>query len=166
MATQAEQVAAGDLDEDGTDDLIGLWTTQGGVWVKYSRTGSWLKLSSPAADIDAGVMRGAFWGSNKFEFTDLLGPFGGLAEGPLGLSRYKDLAGEGPGGWRFAAQEERNLVPTKKGESSVIPGPGEPGFLWLEQKNLIPEETTATAKPPKADRKREKREGNKTARPD
>jgi len=41
MATPATQVAAGDIDGDGTDDLIGIWPGQGGVWVKYSSSGSW-----------------------------------------------------------------------------------------------------------------------------
>ena len=48
MATPADQVTCGDLDADGKADLIGIWPTQGGVWVKYSETGSWAKLSSSA----------------------------------------------------------------------------------------------------------------------
>ena len=48
MATPADLVAAGDIDEDATDDLIGIWSGQGGVWVKYSSTGTWSWLSSTA----------------------------------------------------------------------------------------------------------------------
>ncbi len=54
---QATQVTCGDLDADGKTDLIGIWPTQGGVWVKYSKTGAWAKLSSTARDITAGTMR-------------------------------------------------------------------------------------------------------------
>ena len=38
----------GDLDNDGTDDLIGIWPGQGGVWVKYSATGNWEYIGSTA----------------------------------------------------------------------------------------------------------------------
>ena len=58
MATPATLITAGDLDGDGIDDLIGIWPTQGGVWVKYSKTGGWSKLSSTAKDIAAGDMNG------------------------------------------------------------------------------------------------------------
>jgi hypothetical protein len=51
-------IAAGDLDGDGTDDLIGLWPSQGGIWVKYSGTGAWAKISSTAVHIAAGDMNG------------------------------------------------------------------------------------------------------------
>jgi len=40
MALPATQIAAGDIDGDGTDDLLGIWPSQGGVWVKYSSDGT------------------------------------------------------------------------------------------------------------------------------
>jgi len=58
MASPADQIADGDLDGDGVDDLIGIWPGQGGVWVKYSSTGTWSKLSSSASDIASGDMNG------------------------------------------------------------------------------------------------------------
>jgi hypothetical protein len=140
ISVPAEQVTSGDLDGDGIDDLIGLWTTQGGVWVKYSKTGAWSKLSSPAKDIAAGRMRGAIWGANKYGFIPLDLPVGGYAEGPVSLSKFRDLSIEGPGGWRFAAQEEKNLTPQESGRALMTPGPGDPGFFCAEQENLIPQE--------------------------
>jgi hypothetical protein len=114
--------------------------------VKFSKTGAWSKLSSPAKDIAAGMMRGGIWGSNKFGFHKLQGPVGGYAEGPGSLSGYKDLSREGPGGWRFVAQEEKNLIPQESGNALAAPGPGQPGFTWVEQKNLFPQEQQESAK--------------------
>jgi hypothetical protein len=51
-------VASGDLDGDGRDDLVGLWTSQGGVWVRYSGAGQWAKLAAPASDFTVGDMNG------------------------------------------------------------------------------------------------------------
>ena len=160
MAVPEEQVTAGDLDGDGTDDLIGLYASQGGVWVKYSKSGAWSKLATPAKDIAAGIMRGAFWGSNRFDFIQLDGPIGGYAEGPSNLSKYKDSSSDGPGSWRFMAQEEKNLVPHTTGQALALPGPGEPGFMWTEQQNLVPQET-AIKETRKAPREKIEREGGK-----
>ena len=164
MSVPAEQVAAGDLDGDGKDDLIGLWASQGGIWVKYSKTGAWSKISTPATDIAAGVMRGAIWGSGRFGFIGLQGPVGGYAEGPLNQSRYKNLTSEGPGGWRFAAQQEKNLIPQETGKARMLPpGPGQPGFRYVEQKSLIPQETPAQEKGNKEPVQRQKGESKRTA---
>ena len=59
MASPATLIATGDLDGDAIDDLIGIWPTQGGVWVKYSQSGTWQLLSATAQDIAAGKMRAA-----------------------------------------------------------------------------------------------------------
>jgi hypothetical protein len=142
MATTADQVTCGDIDGDGTEDLIGIWAGQGGVWVKYSETGNWERLSSTAKDIAAGLMRGAVWGSGRFGFVPLDMPVGGFAEGPSAGSGNLDLSAEGPGGWRFAAQEEKNLVPLARELARLSQaGPGEPGFRWMDQGNLVPRET-------------------------
>ena len=162
MSVPGEQITAGDVDGDGTDDLIGLWASQGGIWVKYSKTGAWSKLSSPVKDMAAGLMRGAFWGSGQRGFIGLQGPVGGYAEGPLNLSKYKDLSSEGPGGWRFAAQGEKNIIPQATGRVLALPGPGEPGFVCTEQHNIIPQATAAKEKGDKQQGQKQKgeRQGN------
>jgi M6 family metalloprotease-like protein len=58
MASPATMIACGDMDEDGIDDVMGLWPTQGGIWVKYSSNGAWAKLSSTAVHIAGGDMNG------------------------------------------------------------------------------------------------------------
>jgi|GEM_PF-2295765 len=57
MSIPAQSVAAGDIDGDGTDDLIGVWSS--GVWAKYSSTGTWAKICTPLpSDIASGDMDG------------------------------------------------------------------------------------------------------------
>lgn len=158
MSTPAEQVTTGDLDGDGTDDLVGQYASQGGVWVKYSKTGAWSKLSTPAKDIAAGLMRKAVWAANKSDFVDLIGPFGGFAEGPGAQGNFKDMSETGPGGWRFSYQEEKNLIPKKPEKAQVIPGPGDPGFTWIEQKNLVPQERLELKQPKGSDKRTRKKE--------
>ncbi len=58
IASPADLIAAGDLDGDGVDDLIGIWPGQGGVWMKHSSDGQWALLSSPARSIAAGDLSG------------------------------------------------------------------------------------------------------------
>jgi hypothetical protein len=58
LASAATKIAAGSLDGDEIDDLIGIWPTQGGVWVRYGGDGSWALLSSTADWIEAGDMNG------------------------------------------------------------------------------------------------------------
>jgi len=131
-------VTAGDIDGDGTDDLIGTWSS--GLWVKYSETGTWKKICTPLPmDIDAGLFRSG-WGAGAMSFE---APIGGVyAEGPGSIDNYVDLSSEGPGGWNFAFQVDENSVPQEKGLKIMmkIPGPGETGFKYIEQKNLVPEE--------------------------
>jgi hypothetical protein len=45
LASFANLIASGDLDGDSLADLIGVWTD--GLWVRYSSSGNWAKLSSP-----------------------------------------------------------------------------------------------------------------------
>jgi hypothetical protein len=58
LASPATKITVGDMDGDEIDDLIGLWPTQGGIWVKYSGGGTWAKLSSTAQYICTGDMNG------------------------------------------------------------------------------------------------------------
>jgi len=140
IATPADQVTCGDLDADGKADLIGNWPTQGGVWVKYSATGSWAKLSSSARDIAAGKMRAGTGGSTASQA--LFGPMGGYAQGPESLIQYQDTSSEGPGGLYFVYQTEELLIPQEHESGMMgIPGPGEAGFRCAEEKNLFPLET-------------------------
>ena len=142
MASPASQVACGDLDADGKDDLIGIWPTQGGVWVKYSKTSTWAKLSTTSKDIAAGKMRSGTSGSAVDEMLKLINPVGGNAEGPESLRKYEDQSYTGPGGGKYIYQREGNLVPQEQtSEILKIPGPGEPGFKCVEEKNLFPVET-------------------------
>jgi len=71
VASPATQIAAGDIDNDGIDDLLGLWPGQGGVWVKYSDSGNWELLSTTPDWFGAGDMDGD-------GREDLLGTWAGL----------------------------------------------------------------------------------------
>jgi hypothetical protein len=147
MATPADQVACGDLDGlDGKNDLIGIWPGQGGVWVKYSFTGAWLKVSSTAKDIAAGAMRGISGGASLAGSMALPQPLGGYAVGPEGQATFKDSALEGPGSRMSLAREENNLLPREMGVKTAAPGPGERGFIWIDQKNLVPFEQEKPAR--------------------
>jgi hypothetical protein len=96
LGSPATQVAAGDLDGDGTDDLIGIWPSQGGVWAKYSKTGTWEKLSSTPIDIATGKMRG--------------GATLDIASGPVLTTGSADESAQGPGGMRFMPVIEENTI--------------------------------------------------------
>jgi hypothetical protein len=76
-------------------------------------------------------------------------PIGGDAEGPGTALHKKDLSMYGPGGGFFTYIEEKNLEPKEAATASVtrIPGPGEPGFIFEEQANLYPGETSREKKP-------------------
>jgi len=142
MSIPADLIASGDLDGDGTDDLIGLWSFQGGVFVKYSSTGNWAHIASTARDIDSGNMSGGSSSGGVNRFMNLPAQIGGYAEVPENLVEYVDLSTEGPGGWNFVFQVEKNLVPKEK-DSQIklsIPGSGDPWFRCTEQKNLFPRE--------------------------
>ena len=139
MATSADQVAAGDLDEDGTADLIGIWAGQAGVWVKYSATGQWAYIGSSARDIAGGKMSGGVWSTGLNKPTPLDSPCGGLPEGPSQFIKFDDFSSQGPCGNRFVFAPEQNLVPRLfKPEGKRIPGPGEPGFAYTLQRNTFP----------------------------
>jgi subtilisin family serine protease len=102
LASPATMLACGDLDGDGIDDLIGLWPTQGGIWVKYSQSGAWSKLSSTAVHIAAGDMNGdgrddllGTWdGQGVFYRNSISGLWVKLAS-PATLITTGDLDGDG-----------------------------------------------------------------------
>ncbi len=137
MAAPALKITTGDLDGDGIDDLIGVWPLQGGVWVKYSRTGLWEKIASPADWITSGLTRSTGSGS---AVSPLAVPPGGQAEGPSASGDFVDLSNDGPGGWNFVFRKDNNLIPEDHPRGlSKIPGPGDFGFRYIEQKNLYPD---------------------------
>jgi len=110
--------------------------------VKYSKTSTWAKLSTTSKDIAAGKMRSGTSGSAVDEMLKLINPVGGNAEGPESLRKYEDQSYTGPGGGKYIYQREGNLVPQEQtSEILKIPGPGEPGFKCVEEKNLFPVET-------------------------
>jgi hypothetical protein len=144
MASAADQVTAGDLDGDGTDDLIGIWSGQAGIWVKCSQTQTWSYIASAASDIGAGKFAGGTWSAAFGKSLSLSAPTGGYPEGPAGAS-FTDISAFGPGGTRFVFQSEPNLFPLAPATTATptlaprIPGPGEPGFKCArQQKNLFP----------------------------
>jgi hypothetical protein len=62
LSSPALQITAGDIDADGTDDLVGVWNS--GLWVKYSSTMSWVRFAtSLPVDIGAGLFGGGAWGA-------------------------------------------------------------------------------------------------------
>ena len=140
-------IASGDLDGDGMDDLLGIWPSQGGVWVKYSTTGGWQLLSSTAQYIATGKMRPVESPAPEAALALSL-PMGGTEPGPEAAVRKTDESSKGPGGWRFVYLKEKNLVPTEEPTARLrrIPGPGEPGFVRIEQKNVDPEEVRENSK--------------------
>jgi len=135
LAGTAIDIASGDMNGDGREDLVATWDGQGvyyrnsvsGAWVKLATPatlvatgeldgdgkddliGSWAKLSSTARHIAAGLMRG---GAGAAEV--LAEPFGGFAEGP-GDFGYQELSEAGPGGLHFLCREEENLIPWRTG---------------------------------------------------
>ena len=111
LATPASQIAVGDLDADGTDDLTGIWPSQGGVWLKSSSTGAWTQLSSTADWIAAADMngdyypellgtwtgQGVYWRSNSSGlWTQLATPATQITAGDLDYDWVADLIGIWP----------------------------------------------------------------------
>ena len=142
MATPAAQIVAGYVDNDIVEDLLGMWPSQGGVWVKYSKTSAWAKLTATADWIAAGKMR-------------VFGAAGGITQ-PLGIAargndfgpslagQFEDLSEQGPRGILFNPAEEKNtivgMIRDYRRQKELKPGPGDPGFAWTEEKNLVPRE--------------------------
>ncbi len=139
MASPATLITCGDLDGDWgeRDDLVGVWPSQGGVWVKYNTSGTWTKLSSTATDIVVGKMRA--YGSTQGAAETQGQPVHGDTGGPETAGYYQDLSLTGPGGAAFAFRDGGNLVPAAgQGPKPDRPGPGEPGFVCREGEKLTP----------------------------
>jgi hypothetical protein len=149
VSTPADLLASGDIDGDGVSDLIGTWSPASyqGLWVKYSATMSWKKIvKSLPTDIDAGVYRSGAWDVVSGEYMNVQPTMTVYSKGPESLNIYEDFSDEGPGGWNFVYQEEANIE-LKVNEAKELkrpPGPGEPGFTCIRQKNLVPSEQLDT----------------------
>ena len=144
MASEATMITSGDLDGDGIDDLIGLWPTQGGIWVKTSSTGGWELICSTAQYIAAGKMRPVSGSPEPAAEMELPLPMGGTEPGPEAAVKKRDESSTGPSGSRFVYIEDLNLIPKESTSVQLkrIPGPGEAGFIWIEQENLFPQESS------------------------
>jgi hypothetical protein len=151
VSTPADHLASGDINGDGVDDLIGTWSpvSYQGLWVKYSMTTTWKKIvKNLPTDIDAGLYSGGAWDANAEGQMSIQLPMVGRAEGPGKIMMYEDIADKGPGGWNFVYQREANFEQNinEAEELKRVPGPGEPGFSYTQQKNLLPNEETVNTK--------------------
>ena len=57
LQTAADWIAAGDMNGDGKDDLLGTWAGQG-VYFRDTATGTWHQMSSSASQITCGDLDG------------------------------------------------------------------------------------------------------------
>jgi hypothetical protein len=102
ITTPAVCIAAGDLDRDGIDDLLGVWPGQNGVFVKYSAQGYWALLTSlTARQVSAGDMNGdgrielvGTWDSQGVFYLDAAGNWVLIAT-PATQITTGDLDGDG-----------------------------------------------------------------------
>jgi len=100
ITTPADLIAAGDLDGDSTDDLIGVWSS--GLWVKYSETGSWAKICiSLPSDIASGDMNGdgrndllGIWSSGVYYKDSVSGSWIKMCSTPADLVSAGDIDGD------------------------------------------------------------------------
>jgi hypothetical protein len=60
IAEAADLIAAGDIDGDHTDDLIGVYSS--GLWVRFSSVGAWVKL---ATSLPTGIASGDMNGDRR-----------------------------------------------------------------------------------------------------
>jgi hypothetical protein len=74
---------------------------------------------------------------------ELAVPMGGNATGPEQAFSAIDLLEMSPGGGLFIFTEDINLVPEEivSEKTPRIPGPGEPDFKWIDQKDQFPLQT-------------------------
>jgi len=145
-ASVASKVGTGDLDGDGKGDLLGTWTSQPGAWVKYSISGAWTKLDSVSPNwFTAGKMNAAGYSGNGFNSVAEA-----IAEPPHAFSGYSDLSSQGPGGSKFVFTVDKSArvgsAIDKNEQRRMTPGPGEPGFRPVKEKNSSARESRNLSK--------------------
>ena len=84
-------------------------------------------------------MRGSGGGASKTTAKASAGPFGGNAKGPDLFKTKNFFLRLGPNANNILYKQQ-NLIPMlgKKIKIMRIPSPGDPGFTYVTQQNLIP----------------------------
>lgn len=120
----ASQVAGGDIDGDGHDDFIGVYTEAAGpgVWIKYSATGEW--SSGPiTSDIPVWVASGDLNGGGK---DDFLGSFGnGVWYWNQGWVQITQMTADQVAAGDFDGDGTDDLL-------AVYTGPGVTDAVWIK----------------------------------
>lgn len=108
--SSASQLAAGDVDGDGIDDLAGVWPGSG-LWIKYSSTGAWQFISAEPTSFAVGDTNGdkkaeivGIWNSVIWSrdgasgsWTSLTSGASQIALGDMDGDGKDDLIGSWPG---------------------------------------------------------------------
>ena len=95
----ASQLALGDIDGDGIDDIIGVWDS--GTWCRQSSNGAWVWIGSPAVNLSVGDLNGdsrkgilGVWGSDIYYRNSLTGSWELISSGASRVTAG-DLDGDG-----------------------------------------------------------------------
>ena len=99
-SSAATQIAAGDMDGDGKDDLVGNFL-ESGLWVKYSATGQWQFISSSPIWIAIGDFNGdgkadlvGIWGGTVWQRDSATGSWTSITTGATQIAAG-DMDGDG-----------------------------------------------------------------------
>ena len=161
LSTTADWIAAGDMNGDGRDDLLGAWTGQG-VYYRNSMTGQWVLMATPATMITAGDLDGdgksdliGIWPSQggvwvKYSQSGTWAYLSTTADWiAAGKMRLANGLGAGAsqelpapmGGSSFTGPQRKSGLVDLSANS-----PGRDGFRAIIEKNLRPEERKSTSR--------------------